>query len=826
MALARGMILAVKIPRARRSKKRASWQLRRALPVISVPTARLKGLGLVTATVLLLMSATLSCATGTSAMQVEDFGTGVTAPGGSRMPHSAWQHWRPGSTHPPAVELLAGEVSGAFTASHGLEAHPSHLLEALQPAGEQEQCEGACRTTTDPEGKWQFAHHPDAGASDMERLQQVVRSRRHAFAYSHAEMPGYEHKVGWKLKTDAPIKQPCHARRFSPAEKSILDEKCKELEDAGLIKEILSTNAYAAHPVLAAKTDAITGEWTAKRLCIDYRNLNRAMVADSYTTPLPEDIFKAAAGCKFWSVIDMRAGFHQLVLDDETAKTTAFWWGRRLMQYNRLSFGTKNATAIYQRVMDQVLREGGCADFAMAYVDDLLVFSNSFEEHLKHLGMVLDCIHKASLRAHPEKSIFGASQVEFLGHMVSADGLSPTKAKVAAIQALPSPRDLSELRCIMGILNYYRIYIPGFSSIAAPIYELTRAGVPWEWTTEREAAYQKLKQALTTPGLALRLPDPNREFVLHTDWSTAGIGAILGQEDDDGNEYMVACASRSLNEHERRYTPWKGELLAAVWGMKTFRHYLHGRHFRLVTDHRPLLGLLTTSEPNCQQVRWLMAVQDHDFVVQHRAGVKHTNADALSRLPATTTVDAAGARMDKGPLPAPALPQVIMPDGSKLAGGEAATQLGSDWQEQMLQEHAAGVAATVIMNEAQLDAAPEPVSSWMDTFAPPAAELAGCATAASNTVDVESWTQHQEQVLQMQASDWVAAAQQRLASSRVQPAGGGIDTGCCAATFFAAARRHGITLFEPFGGLGAGLEMVLRHGVTPPGRGCMVWRVS
>lgn len=222
--------------------------------------------------------------------------------------------------------------------------------------------------------------------------------------------------------------------------------------------------------------------------------------------------------------------------------------------------------------------------------------------HVEHVKKVLDCLHKVGLRVHPEKSVFGASQVEYLGHMVSADGISPTKAKVAATQALPSPRNLSELRCIMGILNY-RLYIPGFSETAAPIYELLRANVTWEWTTERDAAYQKLKQALANPKLVLRPADPDRQFVLHTDWSVNGVGAVLGQVGDDGQEYMVACASRSLNQHEKRYTPWKGELLAAVWGIKTFRHYLHGakQPFRLVTDHRPLLGLLTTAEPNASR---------------------------------------------------------------------------------------------------------------------------------------------------------------------------------------------------------------------------------
>ena len=802
-----------KAPRARRPKKRLSWQLLAALTALPPRCIKQHRFRSRAAWALLLLGLALSCGTVTATVGLME----QTAPGilnvgtvGATETGMAPTY----AAHPGPVELLAGELMAPFTPAYkpGVP-FPTELLEALEPAGERDKPSSAPDVTVDPDGKWQFASHPEASSEEKEQLKEAVKSRKHAFAYSHAEMPGYEHKVGWKLKHKEPIKEPCHGRKFSPAEKAILDEKCAELEEAGLIEEIPSTNKYACHPVLAAKKDGVTGEWTQKRLCQNYRKLNAAMVPDGYTPPLPEDIFATAAGCKVWSVIDMRAGFHQLVLDEETANTTAFWWNRRLMKYNRLSFGTRNATAIYQRVMDEVLRQGGCSDFAIAYVDDLVIFSKDMASHIEHVKKVLDAIHKVGLRAHPEKSIFGASEVEYLGHMVSADGLSPTKAKVAAILDLPSPRNLSELRCIMGILNYYRLYIPGFSQLAAPVYELTRNNVSWDWTTEREAAYQKLKQALATPGLALRPPDPNREFVLHTDWSVSGIGAVLGQVDDQGSEYMVACASRSLNEHEKRYTPWKGELLAAVWGMKTFRHYLHGRNFRLVTDHRPLLGLLTTAEPNSQQVRWLMAVQDHDFVVQHRAGVKHTNADALSRFPQATTLDTAGARMDQGPLPAPTLPEIIMPDGRRLTGEEAAQEMGDNWQEEMLAQHMTSAAAVAVLSEAVLDVYGPPVPSWMDDFAPPACELVGYAAAAPNLTDIQSWPQHQERLLQSQASEWVSAAQQHMANSRNHTAGGGVDTGCCAATFFPAARRQGVTLFEPFGGLGAGLEMVLRHGI-------------
>eukprot|EP00882_Tetradesmus_deserticola_P009095 GHRQ01009596.1.p1 GENE.GHRQ01009596.1~~GHRQ01009596.1.p1 ORF type:complete len:1011 (+),score=322.97 GHRQ01009596.1:38-3070(+) len=325
---------------------------------------------------------------------------------------------------------------GMFAAElyHGQQGlHPGQLLDSLQPAGDKDAHEEAYPTFTDPDGKFQFATHPKYTMDEQEGVRLVVRSRKHAFAYSVKEMPGYAHEVGWRLKHNDSIKDPCNARRFSPAEKQILDDKCTELEAAGLIEEIPSTSPYACHPVLAAKKDAITGEWSQKRLCQDYRKLNIAMVADTYTPPLPEDIFASAAHCSVFSSLDMRSGFHQLKLSDESKQTTAFWWGRRLMAYNRLSFGTKNATAIYQRVMDEVLRAGGCDTFAVAYVDDVLIMSTDMAAHAGHVAKVLDCLYEAGLRVHPEKSVFGASEIEFLGHMITPNGLTPTKAKTTAI---------------------------------------------------------------------------------------------------------------------------------------------------------------------------------------------------------------------------------------------------------------------------------------------------------------------------------------------------------------------------------------------------------
>lgn len=746
----------------------------------------------------------------------------------------------------PILQLLAHEVSTAVR-GHDLAVcchtggasslHPAQLLETLQPAGEKDPFTESQQLYTDPDGGFKFAIHNQYTSEEQEALRRAVRQRKHAFAYSMQDLPGFHKTVGWKLKHADPIRVPCHSSRFSPAEKQVLDEKCQELEEAGIITEVPSTCKYAAMPVLAAKKDPGSQTWGQKRLCINYIRLNKAMEADVYNPPLPETIWEKAAKCNVHTTLDLRQGFLQLVLDEESAQTTAFWWGRRLMRYNRLSFGTKNALAIFQRVIDETLREYGCETFASGYVDDILISSETMTEHVEHVSRVLDCLHAVGLRVHPEKSVFGAEQCEFLGHWLCPGKREPLKAKVAAICELSIPTNVPMLRSMLGIISYYRPFIPNFSIIARPLYDLTKKGVQWEWTQAHQDAYDQLKMALCTPGLALHQVDESRKLILHTDWSQVGISAVLGQLDDANHEYLIAAASRSTNNHERLYTPWKGECLAAIWGMKVFRPYLHsGRQFELVTDHRPLIGMLSNPAPsNCQTVRWLMSIQDLDFVVRHRPGVTHVNADVLSRYPSPESADTVGARMDRGPITTPALPDVIMPDGSIISGQQAAADLQAEAQSADTTATAAAVTLppteTSCMAEYPLTLSrqsskptyhgfqlqPRAGESWLACHAPSSEQLV-CMHADqdphSDSNELQLWPAYQQQLLSQQATLLVQQAQLSCTPAVNQPNTGGVCcTTTCGNTFFPRARRQGVTLFEPFGGLGAGLEMLLRHGI-------------
>jgi hypothetical protein len=298
--------------------------------------------------------------------------------------------------------------------------------------------------------------------------------------------------------------------------------------------------------------------------------------------------------------------------------------------------------------MDIELKWSGCDEFAFAYIDDILIASDTYEEHVEHVRRVLEMLKACKLRIHPDKSVFGTNVIEYLGHnVVGQHGITMNDAKVQAIKALPTPANVPQLRSILGFMAYYRHFIPGYSVLTAPMNDLLKKDIPWKWGAAQHSGYQELKRLMTKPGKLLRRIDPDRPLILHTDWSAYGIGAILGQCDDDGREYLCACISRSLNKHERNYPSYKGELLALAWAIRMFRQHLFGTTFTAVTDHQPLLWLMRARDLNGQYARWQVLLQEYDFEVKHRAGIKHTNADVLSRFPRQSTRDLSGARFDE-----------------------------------------------------------------------------------------------------------------------------------------------------------------------------------
>ncbi|KXZ57050.1 hypothetical protein GPECTOR_5000g1276 [Gonium pectorale] len=515
--------------------------------------------------------------------------------------------------------------------------------------------------TKDPDQGYIWCERSDMNPQAAASLKALLKEREPIFARSLKDLGCYKGELGEMritLQHDRAVWS--GPRRHSPLEVEIQDAKCNELREAGIIRPSNSTK-YAMNSTMPAKK-AADGTWTDRRYCCDARRLNDATVPDKYCPPLPEELFERIGGRRWLTKADCRAAFNQIPLHLDDQEKTSFWWGNSLWCYVRCMYGARNATAVWQRVISHHIRKAGLQDVVFAFVDDCLIASNTAEEHEEHLRRFLDMMDGIGLKLHPEKTIVAADCVEFLGHMVSADGLQPTEAKIAAIQAIQPPRTLTELQSILGMVNYYRCYLPAYSDIVQPLYELTRKGVVWgpeTWQPRHQAALDQVKSEFSKEGLILRRVDPSRPLILHTDFSEVGISAVLGQQDDQGNEYLCACVSRSLNVHERNYTSYKGEMLAACWAMKVLRPYLHGRHFTLVTDHAPLLWLMENENLTGQYARWALIMQDYCFDVMHRPGVLHHNADALSRSPVASNHDGTGARLEEDSDPRTPAPRLV-----------------------------------------------------------------------------------------------------------------------------------------------------------------------
>ena len=293
-----------------------------------------------------------------------------------------------------------------------------------------------------------------------------------------------------------------------------------------------------------------------------------------------------------------------------------------------MPFGLCNAPSTFQRCMELLL-SGLQWKTLLIYLDDVIVHSATFEDHIERLGEVLSRLRKAGLKLKPSKCHLMQSEVLFLGHVVGQEGVRTNPKLVKAVSDWKRPTDPRQVQQFLGLCNYYRRFVPHFGHIAHPLYQLTEKGMRFEWTEECEAAFDQLKVSLThSPVLAY--PRPGGKYTLDTDASNIGIGAVLSQE-QDGEERVIAYASKRLDKRQRRYCVTRRELLACVTFIQQFRHYLLGQEFDLRTDHNSLRWLFSFKEPQDQLARWLEVLAQYRFRILHRAGTKHGNADALSR---------------------------------------------------------------------------------------------------------------------------------------------------------------------------------------------------
>ena len=404
--------------------------------------------------------------------------------------------------------------------------------------------------------------------------------------------------------------------RFANEEEVHLEKMLK----AGVIQP--SVSEWSSAPVLVRKRDG-TVRW-----CVDYRALNSVTTKDVFPLPLVDDCLDTLAGNKWFSKLDANSAYWQIPISEPDCKKTAFITKYGLFEHLRMGFGLCNAPATYARVMSLVLR-GLMWSIVLAFLDDILVLGSKFKEHLFHIREVLLRFRKHQLKLKPKKCILFQRKVDFLGRLVSEDGIELTETDIKTVLDWQAPQNTREVEQFLGLVNYHRNFIKGFAEMAVPLYRLTGKQA-FQWQSEHQEAFEELKKALTTAPV-LGLPNNNDFFILDTDASNYAIGAELIQL-QQGEERVIAYGSFSLTPEQLNYCTTRKELLALVRFTRQFRHYLLGRQFLVRTDHNSLRWLLNFREIDGQLARWLEELSQYDLIVKHRPGRKHENADALSRI--------------------------------------------------------------------------------------------------------------------------------------------------------------------------------------------------
>jgi predicted aspartyl protease len=465
-------------------------------------------------------------------------------------------------------------------------------------------------------------------------LQNIINDHKHLFenVIPDKTTHGVKHKI--HLTSDVPTKRgPYRNSRYEDTE---LKPELERLLKEGFIEESISS--YAAPVIMVPKPDG------KLRICIDYRALNNITVKEVYPMPRIEDTKDQLYGAKIFSTLDLKAGYWQVPMAEEDKQKTAFITKYGLYQWRCMPFGLCNAPATFQRLMDAILR-GLKWQCCLVYLDDVIVFSRNLEEHEKHLRQIFTAIDKAGLRLNPAKCRFGQEEIEYLGHIVSAKGILPSPKNVDPILKIPDPHDVNSVQTLLGLLGYYRSFIKDFSTVAEPILRLTKADKKFEWGPEQREAKGKLLMALTTAPI-LAYPDFYKEFIVQVDASEVGLGAILAQI-QEGKERVIAYTSHILDDTQRKACATEREALAVMFAIQQFRPYLHGRKFKMITDHKALTYIFDGKVRNPKLFRFALALQEFNFEVIHKPGKMHGNADALSRFIALSATATPNFRMIK-----------------------------------------------------------------------------------------------------------------------------------------------------------------------------------
>ena len=480
----------------------------------------------------------------------------------------------------------------------------------------------------------------NASNDEVQSVKQMISRWQHIFSKDSSDLGKtcvLKHRID--LYDEIPIKE--RARRVPPNMVEELREHIRQLHSMGVIEE--SVSPWSSPIVIVKKK---TGEI---RMCVDYRKLNEKTIKDSYRIPTIEELIDTLGGAKWFATLDLSAGYHQVEIIESHREKTAFTAGPLgFWQFKRMPFGLTNAPALFQHMMERVL-SGVHLKTALVYLDDIVVFGSSVSELKERLEVVFQKIHAAGLKLKAKKCSLFHQKLKYLGHIISDKGVSCDPEMLAPVKDWKPPQDVKQLQRFLGFANFFRRFIKGFASIAQPITELLGGPVkkkgkgrpkvayeelkPWLWGETQQASFEKLREALTSTPV-LTYPDFSKPFIVRTDASTHGLGAVLCQDQGDrAGPQVIAYASRSLKPSEKHYSPYKLEFLALFWAVTNkFQDYLKGASFTVWTDHNPLTYIFTTAKLDSTGHRWLAQLTNFNFSIKYKPGRHNNDADALSRM--------------------------------------------------------------------------------------------------------------------------------------------------------------------------------------------------
>lgn len=417
-----------------------------------------------------------------------------------------------------------------------------------------------------------------------------------------------------------PIFQKPYPMPFS--KKDTVKREIEKMLESGVIRP--SKSPWSSPIVLVLKKDG------SNRFCVDYTKLNRITKRDQFPLPNIDQVLRQVDGAKYFSSLDLASGYWQIPMKDDDAEKTAFTTDDGHFEFIVLPFGLSNAPATFQRYMSGLLRD---IKQTKCYIDDILVFTQSWEEHLQALRLVFETMRAANVRFKQSKCHFGKSSMKWVGHVIDSDGIRVDPDKTSAIEKFPTPQNEKELKRFLGMANYYRKFIKDFATIASPLYELTKKGVTWQWSVAEVEAFETLKKRLVSTDVLIN-PDFSKPYRFYADASDIGMGGVLCQM-KNGEERPIAYASQHFNKRELNYAPIEKEAAAIIWALRKFHLYLHGSKFSVLSDHKPLKWLCSRRDATGRIGRWQCSLLEFEGLegLEHIKGKENVVADALSRVP-------------------------------------------------------------------------------------------------------------------------------------------------------------------------------------------------